>query len=231
MVDPGVEEEVVDVARVVQQHPDRDPAVDAERRQQGRDALVQPQLALVDELQDDGRRHGLGDRGEGEARVGRHRPRVRHVGIARDAPPHPTVVPEHRDRHAGDEVLGAPGVEPPLQGVCVGRRRSCPRRRTARAPWWPKASASADAGSPWVQVSGGRWAWRWRSPPRARSDRSASRRRARRGRPSPWARTVAAAAMVDGSRPVPPSSPIPATRAARTSTVAAPRRTGVTAVR
>ena len=99
-------------------------------------------LALVDELEHDGRGERLGDRGERERRPGRHRHVRGDVGAARGAGPRPAVVPERwRPRCPGcrscarnsssarwRRLLGTPARGSLGVGAGVGAGRGAARR-------------------------------------------------------------------------------------------------------
>jgi hypothetical protein len=77
-----------------------------------RDWRLEVQATLVDQLQDDGRRIGLGDRGEMKTRgvgIDPHMPL--DIGIARPMRPDDAVPLGDRSRHAGDVQALAQGVE------------------------------------------------------------------------------------------------------------------------
>ena len=120
-------------------------------------------------------------------------------------------------------------------GPC-GRRRRSSRRCRAVPGWpWPVGSRSATAmdrrsaaavGS--VVGSGVACSVAGASVADAPGEAEPAAVTARVADGDPVRAEVAAAATSDGVRPEPPSRPKPATSAAMTSTVAAPRRTGVT---
>ena len=99
-----------------------------------RQAVVERQLALVDELH-----HGRGHEGLGDARDGEHRVRVDRLrrataAVAADARPDASVAQADRDREAGGGDAVAGGVDDRLERARRGRRRTAGRRRGCR---WP----------------------------------------------------------------------------------------------
>ena len=88
----------------------------------GATALVQREPPLLDQLEHDGRGHRLRHRCEREGRPGRHRVLRGHVAHARGAEPAAPVVPQDRDRHAGD----AGASRAACRGGPGGPWRGCP---------------------------------------------------------------------------------------------------------